>query len=292
MGRTIVSVTNTYSLYGVYKCSKCGKIVRFSKPVSSYGESVRAGITSRDSKLEPYRANAQRQADSLLPGYLSGMISWVEKGDYKRASLKCACNCGNVELWASFRPSLLSLTLNHSSLFSTIMGIGGFALIGAIIAICAKNWLVAGLLIAFPLCLAIYLGINNIINNAIQNRCSMISDDYKPHLFLYEEERESYILRNYNNINTNTGSFNIFQKRNLENTITFDESSKDDGTKSDSRANNVAVKHTTEAYASDTIPPVISVEQKPHPKFCRKCGAELLDDSIFCSQCGEKVIRN
>ena len=34
----------------------------------------------------------------------------------------------------------------------------------------------------------------------------------------------------------------------------------------------------------------IDLPSQPPVRFCRKCGATLLNDSIFCSYCGTKVV--
>lgn len=48
-----------------------------------------------------------------------------------------------------------------------------------------------------------------------------------------------------------------------------------------------------DASTKDNIPIVDETVESPYGKkalFCRKCGANLLSDSLFCSYCGAKVV--
>ena len=43
-------------------------------------------------------------------------------------------------------------------------------------------------------------------------------------------------------------------------------------------------------YAADLLAQEpAQTDSKPKARFCHKCGAELMDGSLYCSQCGTKV---
>ena len=54
--------------------------------------------------------------------------------------------------------------------------------------------------------------------------------------------------------------------------------------------NSSGVPSTNKQYTSPTEQPV----PKAHPQiqFCRKCGARLLEDSVFCSYCGTAIMED
>ena len=57
-------------------------------------------------------------------------------------------------------------------------------------------------------------------------------------------------------------------------------------------------KSAVEAYEPATAPDILQTQAieteelptTPQVKFCRKCGNKLIEDSVFCSSCGTKVL--
>ena len=49
------------------------------------------------------------------------------------------------------------------------------------------------------------------------------------------------------------------------------------------------IKPTYEKDSSIYIDKQVKAAESRKLRFCRKCGAELSDDSVFCSQCGQRI---
>lgn len=261
MGRTIVTAKSTCSLYGVYKCSRCGKIVCFDKNVSSYGESSRGGLWHSDKMLDPLRQAASEEANNQLPRMVMSEINMVKQGVYKTAFLDCSCDCGNKEIWASFYPSLSYIAVVKPSLFKFIFGAAIAILFLVVIALLTKSYIFAIIGSLLLIGATVYFLIVNNLNERIQNQCLSLQDANRPHLFISEKDREGYIHGCIENKNDGY--------KDLSNPSKADE----------------ALSHIEQIFGNRSTVP----SKNDYPVFCHKCGCKLLPESEFCSKCGAKV---
>lgn len=265
MGRTIVTVTSSYSLLGAYKCSKCGRVVRFKKTISSKGYSSRGGITHNDAKLEPYRNKAAAHANGVLSFELMAAIMNVERGNYIDCHLDSTCTCGNVEPWASFRPSLKAVCNDPFSHIGIIVAfILSLVVAFGMLSNRDYRWL-SIFLFAIPIGLLIYYAKNNKINDELQDQCHSLPDKSLPHLFMTEDEREGYIALHYD-------EYDVLDD--------YDEAQADEQERK---------TVNTDSLSSGQIQEDNKQSSDNSICFCRKCGFKLLPDSTFCSRCGARV---
>lgn len=279
MGTTTVTSSSFYILYGAYQCSRCGNVVRFNKPIISIAMETRKGLIRNEEKLNQLKTATSSSVKNALPHMVMNELTLVEKADYQNAHLRCSCACGNKELWATFFPTFRSIESNNPFLLCSILSFLFIIAMLCIAMLILKEFMVAVILGCILGVVPIY-GIIAVANNdSIQKKCTAIQSESKPRLFLTEGEREAYIIK-----------LNISSMRQNQKPETYE-----------------AYKPVSKAYSvpKEDIPSIVKEkhsttiddstnddgrELKDRPRFCRKCGAPLLDDSVYCDRCGTKIV--
>ncbi len=205
-GYTVTKATSTYSLYGAYRCTKCGKTVRFKKEITAKSSDLHYGAHHDKATLEGYKGVTSGFAYDMLTSKIKETLIDVERGNYIDCGLKCNCSCGKVEPWASFHTSFKQIFHDLSSYKALIVILIGMILGGIYCfkvepnpyTITMQQQQIIGIvLFAITAILLIYFGINNKRNDKLQEKCYNLEDDNRPHLFLTEDEREAFVAQYY-----------------------------------------------------------------------------------------------